>query len=125
MKLIPKREPEYQNLLAQETLILEATETIVALMREQGVTRLELARRLGKTKGFVSQVLAGDRNMTLRTLADLAYALGHTLRMTPEGVELAGVEPRLTDPQTHDVQEAPIVDGDRAASDSHEYALAA
>lgn len=131
MKLIPKREPEYESLVAQETLILEATETIVGLMNEQNVSRLELSRRLGRTKAFVSQVLAGDRNMTLRTLADLAYALGCTLRMTPEAVERIGVERA---PARHPVaqtttrvDELPVYPESAAhvATDSHEYALAA
>ena len=74
----PKRqkEPEYQRLLAQERLILDATEAIVGLLDEQNVSRQDLAARLGKSKGFVSQLLSGERNMTLRTLADLGYVLG-------------------------------------------------
>ena len=39
------------------------------------MTRAELARRMGRTPGFVSQVLGGGRNLTLRTIADIAAAL--------------------------------------------------
>jgi len=73
----PTREPTYDQLLEQERLILAATELVHELLEEQGVTKTELAQRLDRTKGFVTQLLGGDRNLTLRTLADLAGALGH------------------------------------------------
>src|SRR5436305_15162894 len=62
--------------LRQEELILEATEALARALRSSGLTQSELAARLGKTKGFVSQVLGGGKNLTLRTLADVAGALG-------------------------------------------------
>jgi len=76
---------EYQRLVEQETLIADAGEILCELLEAQGIERKELARRLGKTKGFVTQVLSGERNMTLRTLADLAFALDHRfeLRFAP------------------------------------------
>lgn len=50
-----------------------------ALARE-GVTKAQLAQRLGKGKSFVTQILGGDRNMTLRTVADVADALGYQVK---------------------------------------------
>jgi len=66
-----------KRLLEQERLILQVTEFIVQLMQEQNVTRTELARRLGKSKGWISQLLDGETNFTLRTVADVFGALGH------------------------------------------------
>ncbi len=68
--------PEGKRLLDQERLIMQATERIVELMQEQSVTRTELAKRLGRSKGWISQLLAGEANFTLRTLADVFGALG-------------------------------------------------
>ena len=68
--------PEGKRLLDQERLILQATERIVELMQQQNVTRTELAQRLGKSKSWISQLLAGEANFTLRTLADVFGALG-------------------------------------------------
>lgn len=62
--------------LQQEELIIEVTEAMTRALRSSGLTKTELAERLGKTKGFVSQVLGGGNNLTLRTLADIAGALG-------------------------------------------------
>jgi transcriptional regulator with XRE-family HTH domain len=70
-----KNDPEYRRLLEQEALITDATELVYELMEEKGVNQKDLAKKIGKSKGFVSQVLSGRRNMTLRTLADLLVAL--------------------------------------------------
>jgi ribosome-binding protein aMBF1 (putative translation factor) len=67
---------ENRRLLKQEELILEVTEMLSTALEKSGVSQAELARRLGKSKGFVSQLFAGGRNLTLRTISDLADALG-------------------------------------------------
>ncbi|HYB91384.1 MAG TPA: helix-turn-helix transcriptional regulator [Candidatus Binataceae bacterium] len=72
---------ESRRLLNQEKLILEVTEALSQAIEERGLTRSEVARRLGKTKGFVSQLLAGGRNLTLRTVADVADAIGISLEV--------------------------------------------
>lgn len=70
------RSIENAKLVAQELLITEVTEAIWKAMEEAGVNKTELANRMGATKGYVSQVLSGSRNMTLRTLSDICFALG-------------------------------------------------
>ncbi len=64
------------RLLRQEAFILEATEKLSQALEKEGITRADLANRMGKSKGFISQVLAGGRNLTLRTIADFSTALG-------------------------------------------------
>ena len=63
------------KLVARERLIAEVTEAIWQAMEEAGVNKADLASRMGATKGYISQVLGGSRNMTLRTLADICFAL--------------------------------------------------
>lgn len=65
----------YERLVRQEELILDVTERLTEALQEAGVTKAELARRLGRTPGFVSQLLGGGRNLTLRTISDIAVAL--------------------------------------------------
>ncbi|HLX06715.1 MAG TPA: helix-turn-helix transcriptional regulator [Thermoanaerobaculia bacterium] len=67
--------------LGQEELIVEVTEALARALAASGLAKSELAARLGKTKGFVSQVLGGGRNLTLRTLADFAGAIGCRVRV--------------------------------------------
>ena len=56
-------------------LITEVTNEINWRMREDDVTRADLAGRMGASPGRVSQVLSGGENLTLRTLVSLATAL--------------------------------------------------
>jgi transcriptional regulator with XRE-family HTH domain len=68
-------DPERRLNLRREELILEVTEALVNAMVEAGIMRAELARRMGKTRGFVTQVFEGGRNLTLGTIAEIADAL--------------------------------------------------
>lgn len=70
------RGENYERLVRQERLILDVTEQLTEALLDAGATQAELARRLDRTPSFVSQVLAGGRNLTLRTIADVAAALG-------------------------------------------------
>lgn len=72
------RDPESMKLFQQERLILEVTEQICELMDEKEITRSKLAEMLGTSKGYVSQLLDGSANMTLRTLSDVLLSLGRT-----------------------------------------------
>ena len=69
------RGERYEALLRQERLILDVTEQLAGALESSRVTQAELARRMGRTPGFVSQLLGGGRNLTLRTIADIAAAL--------------------------------------------------
>ncbi len=82
--------PEFRKLYAIEGLVTEAGEFIARLMEERGVTKAELARRLGKSRAYITQMLSGSANLTIRTLAELAYALGAEVKL--EAVPLESVE---------------------------------
>ena len=75
------------RLYEQERTIVEATELICELLETSGVSRTELAKRLRKTKGYISQLLDGETNMTLRTLSDALYALGREVHFTSGPIE--------------------------------------
>lgn len=70
---------EGMRLYQQERAILEVTELICQLMDEQEVSRSELARCLGTSKGYVTQLLDGRTNMTIRTISDVFTALNRAL----------------------------------------------
>lgn len=96
---------ENAKLLAQELLITEVTEEIWKAMEEAGINKTELANRMGATKGYVSQVLSGSRNMTLRTLADICFALGKRATVAVEAKTGDGewqITPEKTEVLTHD-----------------------
>lgn len=56
-------------------LVTRLTNDINWYMRERGMTRADLATRMGVSAGRVSQILGGGENLTLRTLAALSTAL--------------------------------------------------
>ena len=70
---------EGMRLYQQERAILDVTELVCKVMDEQHVNRSELARRIGKTKGYITQLLDGRTNMTVRTIADVFTALGRAV----------------------------------------------
>lgn len=93
----------YERLVRQEELILDVTERLTEALQEAGVTKAELARRLERTPGFVSQLLGGGRNLTLRTISDIAVALslrpGLELRVDRARVVDTDQEMRLDPPR--------------------------
>lgn len=66
----------YEREQVQDELIFNVTEDLLIAMEDAGVTKAELARRLNKSKSRVSQMLSGDANITLRTLASMCFELG-------------------------------------------------
>lgn len=61
--------------------IQEFTEMIFLTMERKGISRSELARRLGTSPAYVTKILRGNANFTLATMVKLARALGADLRV--------------------------------------------
>lgn len=71
-----------KKLSAEEDLIVAVTEQIWDLMEEKSISKADLAKKMEKSRAFLTQVLSGSRNMTLRTLADIAFALGENVTIS-------------------------------------------
>ena len=65
-----------ERAFAREELAYNVTEDLLVIMEGMGVNKKELARRLGKSRSYVTQLLGGSRNMTLGSLSDICFALG-------------------------------------------------
>ena len=74
-------DPEFRRLLSVEALVAEASEVIARLMAEQNVTKADLARRLHKSRAWVTQLLSGKANMTIRTLAEVVHTLDAEVKL--------------------------------------------
>lgn len=81
-----KDDPEF----IAEGVILAFTEKIVAIMKEQDINRTELARRLGVSKAFITKLLNGNPNLTIKSMVSIAKILGCDLNIDlyPEGFEI-------------------------------------
>jgi len=94
---------EGQRLYFREDLIFEVTEAICKVMEERGINKAELAEIAGVSKSNITQLLSGDQNMRLTTVADLLFALDSRLEVTavPAAIEmdniLDSVRPSLQD----------------------------
>ena len=93
-----------------EGVLLAATERICELMDKHGISRAELARRLGKSRAYVTRMLNGQPNMTLKTLTQIAVALGEGIDLfVPSSVR----EERARAQAAHDAQKQPAAEAAR------------
>ena len=95
----PLHDPEIRRAYEEELLVAEATETLSALVDELGISQRELADRLKVSEGRISQILSGGRNLTLRSLAGLGWALGVKFDLAPMALS---VEQRIGTPAIND-----------------------
>lgn len=64
-----------RKIYVQEELILDTAEKILDLLEKKKIKKNKLAGSLGKSGAYITQLLNGSRNMTLRTLSDVAFSL--------------------------------------------------
>ena len=122
---IDKRRRTYARLLGEiQHALLEALDEEY---RDRGLTRAEIARLIGRDKSFVTRKLTGESNMTLQSLADLAFALDRPVKvqLPSRGTAVGANDIR---PPTTTSSETPRPDkdaGTRTTSDDRLTVLAA
>ena len=106
-----------------EKVLFEVAEQVCKLIESQGVTRSELAQRLAVTPAYITKLLNGNPNLTIKSLLRLSDVLGQSIdiRFVPK-LEVAqstttsfapapslspGLEYYLTRTPTHLVMERP------------------
>ncbi len=60
----------------RDRLAVWTIDAIAGLVQDQGLSKAELARKIGTSRSYVTQIFSGSKNLTLATVADLAWALG-------------------------------------------------
>jgi transcriptional regulator with XRE-family HTH domain len=78
--------PEYWFEEAQNELYRQ----VIEYKEKKGITQTELADELGVSKGYVSQILKGEFNFTLKKLIEISLAIGMVPRL--EFIPLADVK---------------------------------
>ncbi|MFY9821639.1 MAG: helix-turn-helix transcriptional regulator [Thermoanaerobaculia bacterium] len=61
--------------------VTDFTEDLCRLMKENDVTRAELARRIGSSRAYITKLLRGNANFTLTTMVKLAMAVGGAIHI--------------------------------------------
>ena len=94
---------EYKHELA----ISAFTNAVARVMNEKGVSQSELARRLGVSRARVSQLMRHASSPTLRTMVEVATALGCEVRV---GIAPGGSQPsRRLDPEAQRLSDDEVV----------------
>ncbi len=76
-----KSDNRRQVFLALSSQIESQLRDAYAKRHEQGETQTSVARRLGVDRSTVNKRLTGQRNMTIETIADMVWALGHCIKI--------------------------------------------
>ena len=94
-------DPEFDRLLAEEELILAATELVAEAMSARGTNRKGLADLLGVSQGEITQRMSGTRNLTLRSLASMLHVLGVEATIVEKHPQIAALSGQaLSAPRT-------------------------
>src|SRR5437879_1415892 len=84
------RDQQLKELIEEEALVQAVANAIAGVLKDEGISRANLAKRLRVSAPNVTQILRGDNNLKLKTVARIAYALG--MRVT------VGMEPLRAGP---------------------------
>lgn len=74
----------------QERAIYSVTELIESVMNAENISRSELARKLRRNKSWVTQLLDGEANKTVRTIADVLAVMGREFRSFAVPIRIGG-----------------------------------
>lgn len=53
-------------------------------LKKNKISQVEFARRIGKSAAYISQLLRGDKNLTIESICELARAIGHKAQIRLE-----------------------------------------
>jgi transcriptional regulator with XRE-family HTH domain len=70
-------------------LILNFTEELYRAMKAKEINKAQLAKKVGTSAAYITKVLRGDANFTLKTMCRLAKAVGENLQigLVPQKVQ--------------------------------------
>jgi len=64
-----------------EKILFQLGEDICLLMEQQGLSRTQLAERMGVSPAYITKILSGNPNLTIKSLLKLADAMGKELTL--------------------------------------------
>jgi hypothetical protein len=81
-----KPQPEPDMEILEESALAMAQATIQNAINASGISRSELARRMNRPRSFVTRMLSGDHNLTVKTMSRALAACGYELRFGYEPI---------------------------------------
>lgn len=103
------RETEQSPTYWEELAILDFTEEVVARMAALGVNKSQLAERLKVEPAYVTKLIGGSNNFTLRTMVKISRALAAELRfhLQPKGAQSVWTDYAVEGPRRQSVVPVP------------------
>jgi transcriptional regulator with XRE-family HTH domain len=66
--------------ILEGSALASAQSTIQNAINDSGISRSDLARRMGRNRSFVSRMLSGSHNLTIKTMARSLASCGYEVR---------------------------------------------
>jgi transcriptional regulator with XRE-family HTH domain len=80
-------ETEVDLEVLEESALAMAQSTIQNAINQSGISQSELARRMDRDRSFVSRILSGSHNLTIKTMARSMAACGFEVRFEPVRIQ--------------------------------------
>lgn len=90
------RDSDNLRLVMQESAIYRVTDLIEEKMAAHNISRAQLANLMKRSRGWVTQMLDGEGNKTIRTVADALAVLGYEFKPVAERIEETAPPPSAT-----------------------------
>jgi AraC-like DNA-binding protein len=78
---------KHELLMAQTRALINASNIINDAMNSWSKSQKELSQHLGLSKGYVSRLLSGTENISLKNFAGVLHMLGYELNMSAEKIK--------------------------------------
>lgn len=109
---LKKEIEKYQNSekFNLETKIINITERICERLKELGWSKKDLAKEMNSSQAWITKMLSGDNNFTLRTLIKLSIILDLSLEINffPKEKSISLNEDSITDYLTIEASGTPV-----------------
>ena len=76
----------------EESALAMAQSTIQSAITKSGISRAEMARRMNRNRSFISHMLTGSHNLTIKTMARSLAVCGFEVRFEPVALEWTWVD---------------------------------
>lgn len=86
---------------------LIAVEELLQFMKRQGISRTNLAQRLGVAPSRITAMLSGDSNLTIETLVRAGHAVGGELKIRFQPAKTPVEKPKASETPISKVAEDP------------------
>jgi hypothetical protein len=88
----------------EETALAMAQSTIQNAITKSGIRRAEVARRMNRNRSFISRILSGRHNLTIKTMARSLAVCGFEVQFQPTPLQWSWVEtPHVHEPEVEPV----------------------